>query len=376
MSRVSSSASRAYRMLSAWLSEARQHAPNRPNAPTPLTSPIMLSLIQQLQRGKHLSRETARAAFTRIMAGEVDGPTLGAFLCALADKGEVVDEVVGAAEAMRAAATRVHCDKPCMCTCGTGGDGISTFNVSTTAAIIASAAGAVVAKHGNRTNTRVSGSAEVLVALGVNIEADVPTLEKCLAEHGLAFLYAPKLHPAMRHAAPVRKALRRRTIFNLLGPLCHPGGATRQVLGVSRTDHIQLMAEALQALGAESAWVVHGHDGLCDLTITGSTTIAELSDGRITTRTISPGDADLPEAKLETLLVNSPQASAAAVRGILTGERGPQRDHALLNAGAGLVVYGVAEDLRDGVALAGAAIDSGAAMVKLERLAATSQATD
>jgi anthranilate phosphoribosyltransferase len=263
-----------------------------------------------------------------------------------------------------------------MCTCGTGGDGISTFNVSTTAAIIASAAGAVVAKHGNRTNTRVSGSAEVLAELGVNIDADAATLERCLAQHGLAFLYAPKLHPAMRHAAAVRKALRRRTIFNLLGPLCNPAGAARQVLGVSKPAHVPLLAEALAALGAERAWVVHGNDGLCDLTITGSTTIAELFGGSITSRTITPADAGLPESALDALLVDSPQASAAAVRAILAGERGPRRDHALLNAGASLVVYGMAADVKDGVSRAADAIDSGAAMAKLAAMAATSRGVE
>ncbi|HRX85357.1 MAG TPA: anthranilate phosphoribosyltransferase [Phycisphaerae bacterium] len=330
---------------------------------------MMKELIGKLQRGEHLTRAEAKDAFGRIMAGAVDGPTLGAFLCALASKGEVVDELVGAAQAMRSAATRVRCDRPCMCTCGTGGDGISTFNVSTTAAIIASAAGAVVAKHGNRTNTRVSGSAEVLASLGVNIEADVPVLERCLAECGLAFLYAPRLHPAMKHAVPVRRAIRSRTIFNLLGPLCNPAGACRQVLGVSRPAHVQLMAEALRELGAERAWVVHGGDGLCDLTITGPTHVAELADGKITTRSVRPADAGLAEATLDALIVASAEESAAAVGDILDGTGGPRRDHALLNAAAALVVYGVTNDLRDGVARAADAVDSGAARAALERLA-------
>jgi anthranilate phosphoribosyltransferase len=332
----------------------------------------MNDLIATLQHGESLTRPQAHDAFARIMAGEVDPPALGAFLCALANKGETVDELVGAAQAMRSAATHVLSRRPCMCTCGTGGDGISTFNVSTTAAIIAAAAGAVVAKHGNRTNTRISGSAEVLATLGVNIEADVPVLERCLEEHGLAFLYAPRLHPAMKHAAPVRRAIRTRTIFNLLGPLCNPAGATRQVLGVSQPAHVPLIAEALRELGAERAWVVHGCDGLCDLTITGPTHVAQFVDGNIDMTTVNPPDAGLPTAPLQALLVDSPQASAAAIRTILNGAHGPQRDHALLNAGAALVVYGVAADLPEGVSLAADAVDSGAARERLHQLARTS----
>jgi anthranilate phosphoribosyltransferase len=334
----------------------------------------MRAILEQVQAGRHLAREQARAVFTQVMTGQVAPEWLAALLCALRRKGAVVDELVGAAEALRAAMTRVASDRPCICTCGTGGDGISTFNVSTTAAIIAAAAGAVVAKHGSHTNTRVSGSAEVLIALGVNVEADVATLERCLAEAGLAFLYAPRLHPAMRHAMPVRRALRQRTIFNLLGPLCNPAGARRQVLGVSQPAHVPLMAEALRALGAERAWVVHGGDGLCDLTITASTTVAELADGNITTRIIGPSDVDLPTASLDALLVASPAASADAVRAILAGEPGPRRDHAVLNAAAALVVAGVAGDLADGVARARAVLDSGAARDKLAQLVAISHA--
>ena len=325
-------------------------------------------MLAQVVAGEHLSRAQARQAFERIMAGEVDAPTLGAFLCALANKGEQVSELVGAAEAMRQAATKVRCARPCMCTCGTGGDGISTFNVSTTAAIIASAAGAVVAKHGNRTNTRVSGSSEVLAELGVNIDAEAPVLERCLVEVGLAFLHAPNLHPAMRHAVGVRRAIRSRTIFNLLGPLCNPAGASRQVLGVSRPEHVDLMAGALAELGAERAWVVHGADGLCDLSVTGASQVAELSGGVVRRMAVHPADVGLPPAPLPELLVESAARSATVVRAILDGERGPQRDHALLNAGAALVVYGIVGELREGVELAGKAIDDGRARAQLARL--------
>jgi len=327
----------------------------------------MRELIVQLQRGQDLTEAQAHAAFTRIMAGNVAPAELGALLCALASKGETVSELVGAARAMRAAATHVRCSRPCLCTCGTGGDGISTFNVSTTAAIIAAAAGAVVAKHGNRTNTRVSGSAELLSSLGVNIDADVPTLERCLTDHDIVFLYAPRLHPAMKHASAVRRAIRARTIFNLLGPLCNPAGASRQVVGVSRLEHVRLMAEALLALGAERAWVVHGN-GLCDLTVTGSTHVAQVANGEIAYFDIRPEAVGLARSGLDALLVHSSAESAAAVREILNGGKGPRRDHALLNAAAGLVVYGIATDLPGGIARAAAAIDSGGARERLDRL--------
>jgi len=328
----------------------------------------MNALLAHVVAGKHLGRSQAREAFERIMAGSVDEPTLGAFLCALATKGEHVDELVGAAEAMRAAATPVRCDDPCLDTCGTGGDGISTFNVSTTAAIIAAAAGAVVAKHGNRTNTRVSGSAEVLAELGVNIAADAPVLERCLAEIGLAFLYAPGLHPAMKHAVGVRRAIRGRTIFNLLGPLANPAGAKYQVLGVSRPEHLELIARALRDLEADRVWVVHGAGGLCDLTITGPTQVCELRNGRLIFLTIDPADARLPRAPLSALLVGSAKESAQILRAVLQGESGPWRDHALLNAGAALVVYGASQELAEGVRLAAQTVDSGAALAKLDDL--------
>jgi anthranilate phosphoribosyltransferase len=325
-------------------------------------------LLAKLTSGDDLSREEARGLFDRIMSGQVPEPVLAALLAAMATKGETVDEIVGAAEAMRAVVTPVRCAGECIDTCGTGGDGISTFNVSTTAAIIAAAAGATVAKHGNRTNTRVSGSAEVLDTLGVNINASVAVLERCLAETRIAFLFAPDLHPAMKHAMPVRKALKVRTIFNLLGPLTNPAGARRQVLGVSRPDHVELVAQVLARLGAERAMVVHGHNGLCDLTITGPTQIAEVVDGNTTARTIEPEELSLTRAPLNALLVPSASASAEAVRDILAGIPGPRRDHAVLNASAALVVAGVANDLTDGVTRAAEAIDSGRAKATLDRL--------
>ena len=328
----------------------------------------MKELLAGIVAGNDLTRSDARRAFERIMSGEVQAAAMAALLTALATKGETVEEIVGAALAMREHAVAVRCDSQAIDTCGTGGDGINTFNVSTTAAIIAAAAGATVAKHGNRTNTRVSGSAEVLEALGVNIDADVATIERCLDQARVGFLYARALHPAMKHAAPVRAVLGFRTIFNLLGPLSNPAGVKRQVVGVPHPQWTQTLAEALGELGAKRAWVVHGEDGLCDLTVTGPTRVTELADGAIRTFRVVPEECGLERAEREALGVASPSASAEVVRRILAGEPGPPRDHALLNAGAALVVADRVADLGEGVTRAGEAVDSGAAAGTLELL--------
>ena len=325
------------------------------------------ALFEQLARGRDLTRDQARRMFDRIMAGEMPETVMGALLGALLVKGECVDEVVGAAQAMRAKSVRIECTSDCVDTCGTGGDGINMFNASTTAAIIAAAAGATVAKHGNRSTTRPSGSTEVLESLGIDTGADVSVVERCLRDVRIAYLNARALHPAMKHAAPVRQAIPVRTIFNLLGPLTNPAGARRQVLGVPRPDLLDLMAEALLDLGAVHAWVVHGRDGLCDLTVTAETTVVEVHDGRLRRFTVTPEEVGLQRAPIETLLVDSPAASAQAVRGILRSKQGPMRDHALLNAGAALVVAGLAQELQDGVSGAARAIDSGAALDTLNR---------
>jgi len=325
--------------------------------------------IAAIQAGRHLSRGQAREVFERIMTGRIEPGPMGEFLKALAAKGETVEEIAGAADVMNEKVTRVRCPADCIDTCGTGGDGISTFNVSTTAAIIAAAAGATVAKHGNRTNTRVSGSAEAIAELGVNLDAPVPVLERCLGEDRIAFLYAPNLHPAMRYAAPVRKALGIRTIFNLLGPLTNPAGAKRQVLGTSKPELTELLAQVLAAREATFAWVVNAHNGLCDLSITGQTRVTEVRQGRLRTFTVHPNDVGFETAPLDALLVDSPRASAAAIRAIFSGQdRGPRRRHALLNAAAALLVAGLADDLRAAVQLAAQALDTGAASETLERL--------
>lgn len=325
------------------------------------------AIFDQLVAGRDLTREQTRWIFERIMGGEVPQSVIGALLGALLVKGECVDELVGAAEAMRASARRINCAADCIDTCGTGGDGISTYNVSTTAAIIAAAAGATVAKHGNRSTSRVSGSTEVLAQLGIDVETDSKTVERCLAEVRIGYLNARTLHPAMKYAAPVRQALGVRTIFNLLGPLTNPAGARRQVVGVPGLALLDKIAQALMKLGTVHAWVVHGADGLCDLTVTGRTTVVELRDGALKRFTITPEEVGLRRASLDALLVNSPMASAEIVVAILQGDSGPQREHALINAGAALVVAGLAESLRDGVARAARAVDEGAAIDTLDR---------
>ncbi len=333
-------------------------------------------IIGQLREGRHLTREQTAAVFERIMSGALGEEQIEQFLAALADLGETVDELVGAAEVMRRHVTRVPCDDPrAVDTCGTGGDGISTFNVSTAAAVVAAAAGACVAKHGNRTNTRKSGSAEVLAALGVNIDAEVGTVARCLREIRLGFLYAARLHPAMRHAAAARKKLARRTIFNLLGPLTNPAGVRRQVIGVASPDLLPLVAEALRRLGAEHAFVVHGHDGLCDLTITGPSSYIEVRHDACRAGSLRPENVGLAVGDGGALRVGGPEESAAAIRAILAGEPGPRRGHTLLNAAATLVAASVAMEFDDGVRRAAAAIDSGAASETLTRLIALSHET-
>lgn len=336
--------------------------------------------VSHLKAGHHLTREQMRGIFELIMTGQVEPGPMGEFLKALAAKGETVDEIAGAADVMNEKVARVRCDADCIDTCGTGGDRISTLNVSSTAAVIAAAAGAVVAKHGNRTNTRISGSAEVFAALGVNLDAPIPVLERCLRECRIAFLYAPNLHPAMRYAGPVRKQLGIRTIFNYLGPFTNPAGARRQVMGVARPEMTETLAGVLAARGAKLAWVVTGNTGvadrpyLCDITITGDTRVSEVRDGQVKTFTVRPSDVGFETAPLDALLIDSAESSAQAVRAILTGQdKGPCCRHALLNAGAALIVAGLADDLPAGVAQAAQAVDSGAAMSKLEDLVRTSK---
>lgn len=324
---------------------------------------------RRIADGETLSAERTDSLFTALMAGRFAPDAVERFLRALAARGETVDEIVGAARVLRRHVTAVPCADPsALDTCGTGGDGISTFNVSTAAALIAAGAGATVAKHGNRTHSRRSGSADVLEALGVPTDLPPPRLGECLREIGIAFLHAARLHPAMAIVAPVRRAIGTPTIFNYLGPLTNPAAVTRQIIGVPRVELLPRIAEALRRLGAVHAWIVHGDDGLCDLTTTTTSRYIEVRPGRLTEHTITPEEAGLPRTNPADLMADSPAASADVIRAVLAGQPGPARHHALLNTGAALVVAGRANSLHEGITLAAESIDSGRAAAKLEAL--------
>jgi len=334
---------------------------------------IVLDALKQLMVRKDLAVEQTEFLFEQIMTGLVEPEVLAGILVAWSIKGESVEELVGAARVMRRLATQVRCPGEPVDTCGTGGDGTSTFNVSTAAAIIAAGAGVIVAKHGNRTNTRVSGSAEVMAALGVDIEAPVPVIEACLQKVGLAFLYAVKMHPAMKHAAPVRRLLGIKSILNIIGPLTNPAGARRQVLGVSRPEVMDKIAAALHKLDTKHALVVHG-GGLCDMTVTGPSRVIEVRPEGLREWQITPQEVGLAQSDLSGLMVDSPAKSAETIQAILAGKPGPCRDIAVLNAGAAVYVSGRAASLADGVRAAQMAIDTGAARAKLEQFVQMSRA--
>ncbi len=324
--------------------------------------------IRILVAGGNLHRETAAAAMTAIMDGEATPAQTAAFITALAMKGETIDEITGCAEVMRAKATRIAADEPLVDTCGTGGDKSGTFNISTAAALVAAGAGVRVAKHGNRAMSSHSGSADVLAELGVNLDADVPVIERCIAEANVGFMFAPKLHAAMKHAVGPRREIGIRTVFNILGPLTNPAGARNQVLGVFDEKMVETIATVLRNLGSRRVFVVHGTDGLDEITTTGETIVAELRDGSITTYRIAPEDFRLLRARREELAVDSAAESAARIRSVLAGEPGPARDIVLLNAAAAVAAAGAAEDIAAGLAAAAASVDSGAAAAALDCL--------
>ena len=306
--------------------------------------------ISRVVEGHDLSEVEAASAMDDIMSGRATPAQVAGFAIALRMKGETIDEVTGAVRTLREKVTRVDPGPgPVVDTAGTGGDGAGTFNISTTAAILAAAAGAKVAKHGNHSVSSRSGSADVLRALGVDIEAPVPVMERALREARLGFLFAKALHPALGHAAAPRKELGVRTLFNLLGPLANPAFADRQVVGVFHRRWVEPLAGVLLNLGARHAWVVHGHDGLDEITLTGPTLVAEVRDGTVSTFEVTPEHVDLTRCKAESLVGGDAEANARITRFILEGEAGPRADVAHLNAAAALVVAGVAEDLREGV---------------------------
>jgi len=323
--------------------------------------------IARIAGGDSLSEAEAEAAFGVIMSGDATPAQMGGFLMALRLRGETVAEITGAVRAMRAKARFVEAPADAIDTCGTGGDGSGTFNISTAAALVAAACGVTVAKHGNRSLSSRSGSADVLAALGVRIDAEEAATQRALREIGIGFLMAPLHHAAMKHVAETRVQLGTRTIFNLLGPLANPAGAKRQVIGVFSPHWVEPLAQVLAKLGSERAWIVHG-EGLDELTTTGVSQVAELRDGRVVTFEVTPDEAGLPMASPADLKGGDAADNAATMRRLLDGEKGPIRDIVLLNSGAALVVAGRAPYLRQGVEQAAEAIDSGAARTVLTRL--------
>ena len=330
-------------------------------------------VLKKVLQGGHMERPQAHWAFGQIMDGLWSEAQIAGLLVALAAKGESVDEITGAAQAMREHVLPIATDgADVIDTCGTGGTGLSTFNVSTAAALVCAGAGVKVAKHGNRTSTRASGSADVLAELGVNINAAGAVVERCLREAGLCFCFAVRCHPAMKYAAPIRRSLGVRTIFNVLGPLTNPAGAKRQLLGVFDAALTAVIANVLAALGSSRAMVVHAQDGLDELSLTAPTKISELRNGQVTTTLVRPDDFGLPKAKIEDLIVASPKESAQALRGVLAGDKGPKRDMVVLNAAAALTVAEAAPTIALAIPPAQKAIDSGAAQAVLEKLIAIS----
>lgn len=337
--------------------------------------------VDRLTRLENLTRAQGRSVLEQLLSGSVPDTEIMALLVALRDKGEQVEELVGFAEVMRerareglrAAGVNVEAlgrSGPLLDTCGTGGDEKGTFNVSTAVALVAAAAGVRVAKHGNRSISSRCGSADVLEALGVKIDIPLQRIPECLEKVGMVFLFAPRLHLAMKHVMNARRALKTKTVFNLLGPLTNPLGASVQLVGVYDRMRTELMARALSEVGTRRAFVVAGHDGIDEITTTGPTQISETDGATVSTREVTPEDFGLPRAMSEALRGGDPVANARLMRELLAGEKGPLRDLILANASAALVAAGQASGFRDGVARAAEVIDSGAALQKLDALVA------
>jgi anthranilate phosphoribosyltransferase len=326
-------------------------------------------LIEKLQRRQDLTTDEASAAMDEIMEGRAQPAQIAGLLVALAMKGERPSEIVGLARTMRAKATKLsRSHEPVFDTCGTGGDRAQTFNVSTVAALVLAACGVKVAKHGNRSVSSRCGSADVFEALGVNVAAQPDVVERCLDQAGIAFFYAPTFHPSMRHAAPTRRELGIRTAFNLLGPLTNPAGASRQLVGVPRPELTELVARSLALLGAERAWVVHGADGLDEISTTGYTKVSECRNGAVNTFYVHPSDFNIPKAAPAALRGGDAAENAAIARAVLAGERGPARDIVVLNAAASLLIADAVMTVANGIARAERALDSGTGAAVLDRL--------
>jgi anthranilate phosphoribosyltransferase len=334
-------------------------------------------LLEKLTRREDLTVREAAAAMTEIMEGRATTAQIAGLLVGLAMKGERPAEIVGLARAMRAYAvtlSRPHADV--FDTCGTGGDRSGTFNISSAAALVVAASGVRVAKHGNRSISSACGSADVFAALGVDTSAAPAVVERCLEQAGIAFFFAPTFHPAMKHASQARRELGIRTAFNLLGPVTNPAGATRQLVGVPKAEFTELMARSLQLLGSERAWVVHGDDGIDEISTTGYTKISECRGGSVSTFYVHPTDFGFPKAAPGALKGGDAATNASIVQKVLQGERGPHRDVVLLNAGAALFIAERASSVRDGVDRAAEVVDSGAGRRTLELMARASRWLD
>ncbi len=351
---------------------------------------VLNALHRVAMRKESLTRAESRAVMTEILAGLSSEAEIAGLLVALSMKGETVEEITGFADAIRAAATPMHLEMEgefgdisgtgrdaledaLVDTCGTGGDASGTFNISTATALVAAGAGVRIAKHGNRSVTSKCGSADVMEALGVNLALSAEQVAACLREVGIAFLFAPAMHSAMKHVQPVRRALKLRTVFNLLGPLTNPAGASAQVVGVYSDALVEKLAEVLSCLGVRRALVVHGSDGLDEITLSGPTRIAEVRDSKIRTYEVTPEQFGIQRATLADLAGGDAAENANIIRSVLAGERSPRRDVVVLNAAAALVAAGRVDHLSDGVPLAAAAIDSGRARERLEQLVAFTQ---
>jgi anthranilate phosphoribosyltransferase len=331
-------------------------------------------LLERLARREDLTTDEAAAAMREVMEGRATPASLAALLAMLVMKGERPAEIVGFARTMREHAVKLQAPVgDVFDTCGTGGDRSGTFNISSAAALVVAAAGVKVAKHGNRSVSSRCGSADVFEALGVNVSAPPDVVERTLTTSGIAFFFAPVFHPSMKHAGPTRRELGIRTAFNLLGPLTNPAGARRQIVGVPRPELTELLARALLMLGSERAWVVHGADGIDEISTTGYTKVSECRGGAVNTFYVHPADFGVPKAASSSLEGGDAAVNASIVRSVLDGERGAPRDVVLLNAGASLFIAGRTDTVRAGIAQAEAALDSGAARATLERMARVSQ---
>lgn len=329
---------------------------------------IIREAISLVIEGKSLSKEQASGVMTEIMEGSATPAQIGSFITALCHKGETVEEIAGLAQVMREKATRISVNGMLVDTCGTGGDTLATFNISTAAAFVTAGAGLKVAKHGNRAMSSRCGSADVMEALGVKIDMPPADVKRCLEEIGIGFMFAPLFHPAMKYAAAPRKEIGIRTVFNILGPLTNPAGAQAQVIGVPDIDLTLKMAQVLRQLGAHHVLVVHGEDGLDEFSISVKTDVCELKDGNINSYSVAPEDFGLERASLESIRGGTAEENAARLCAILKGERSPLRDAVLMYAAAALVAGDKVENLAEGVLLAGRAIDDGSALKKLEQL--------